>query len=219
MDKVASSSEPEQLTLWEVPPTLPIGGSGAAGAPQPGAMKGQKLQFVLGSLGPRLRAQAQRQQTTMADLVRRATLKMLDDVQGRQDAGVDAQLFEHSARNVHFHVHMPPAFAAELTERARAAFMTRGEFVWCLLKGISPAALPPDHATAVLALRTSTDRLATLSTDLSELLRLLARQTPTPESLASHEANVRSLDQDVRNHLKTASVLIAELKPYRRPRW
>ena len=205
--------------LWDASTPLPVGRSEPAQGPKLSAIERHKLQFVLGSLGPRLRAEARRQRTTMADLVRRATLKMLDDIQGRLDAGVAAQPFEHSSRNVHFHLHMPPAFASELTERARAAFMTRGEFVWSLLKGISPAALPPDHAAAVQALRSSTDHLAALSTDLSEMLRLLVRQAPTWESLAPHQANVRALDQDVRNHLKTASVLIAELKPYRRPRW
>ncbi|KQV52877.1 hypothetical protein ASC95_08755 [Pelomonas sp. Root1217] len=218
MDKVTSNREPEQLMLWDAFTALPEGGTPDQ-EPEPGVIERHKLQFVLGSLGPRLRAEARRQRTTMADIVRRATLKMLDDIQGRMDAGGIAQPFEHSARNVHFHLHMPPAFATELTERARAAFMTRGEFVWSLLKGISPPALPLDHAAAVQALRNSTDRLAALSTDLSELLRLFARQTPTSESLASQQANVRSLDHEVRNHLRTASVLIAELKPYRRPRW
>ena len=205
--------------LWDASETFPSGEYGHVREPRRNAIETHKLQFVLGSLGPRLRSEARRQRTTMSDLVRRATLKVLDEIQGRRDAGVATQPFEHSARNVHFHLHMPPAFASELTERARAAFMTRGEFVWSLLKGISPAALPPDHAQAVQALRSSTDRLAALSTDLSELLRLLAKQTPAQQSLASHQANVRSLDQDVRDHLKSASVLIAELKPYRRPRW
>lgn len=219
MDKVSSHREPEQLVLWKTSETLPVGGSEPAQEPKCSAIECHKLQFVLGSLGPRLRAETRRQRTTMADLVRRATLKMLDDIQGPPEAGVAAQPFEHSARNVHFHLHMPPAFASELTERARAAFMTRGEFVWSLLKGISPAALPPDHAAAVQALRNSTDRLAALSTDLSEFLRLLVRTTSTRESLAPYQATLRSLDQEVRNHLKTASILIAELKPYRRPRW
>lgn len=205
--------------LWEAPATCAAEEAAPARPPKPGAMEGHKLQFVLGTLGPRLRAEAQRQQTTMADIVRRATSKMLDEVQGLLDAGVDVQPFEHSGRNVHFHLHMPPAFAAELTGRARAAFMTRGEFVWSLLKGISPAALPPDHAAAVQALRSSTDRLAALSTDLGELRRFLVDQTATLESLAPCQANVRLLEKEVRQHLKTASVLIAELKPYRRPRW
>jgi len=219
MDKVASARDPEQLMLWDASEMFPAVEYKSAPEPRHGAIESHKLQFVLGSLGPRLRSEAQRQGTTMADLVRRATSKMLDEVQGRHDVGVAALPFEHSARNVHFHLHMPPAFASELTERARAAFMTRGEFVWSLLKGISPPALPPDHAAAVQALRSSTDRLAALSTDLSELLRLVTRRAQAQPSQASHQMTIGSLDQAVRDHLKSASVLIAELKPYRRPRW
>lgn len=205
--------------LWDVSGTLLIAPAGDAQDAKRRAPECPKLQFVLGSLGPRLRAEARRQRTTMADLVRRATLKMLDDIQGQLDEGVAAQPFEHSGRNVNFHLHMPAVFASELTQRARAAFMTRGEFVWSLLKGISPAALPPDHAAAVHALRSSTDHLAALSTDMGELLRLLARQTPSTDAMASHQAALSSLDKDLRQHLKAASVLIAELRPYRRPRW
>lgn len=90
---------------------------------------------------------------------------------------------------------------------------------WSLLRGVAPAALPPDHAAAVQALRTSTDRLAALSTDLSELLRLLVARPPKGESPVPLQANLDSLDRAVRDHLKAASVLVAELKPYRRPRW
>jgi hypothetical protein len=80
-------------------------------------------------------------------------------------------------------------------------------------------ALPPDHEAAVQALRASTDRIAALSTDISEFLRILSRSTTAKAELAPYRDSILALDGAVREHLKVASVLIQELKPYRRARW
>lgn len=217
MSDPASDRAPVQLPLVDTSGALSVEGLQARPAPAKAPRAYGKLQLVLGPLGPRLRGHAQRQGTAMAVLVRRAILRFLDTEGVEGGLSVDPEPFEHSARNVHFHLNLPASCAAELTARARAADMTRGEFVWWLLKGISPPALPPDHAEAVMALRTSTDRIAALSTDISEFLRLLGRAAR--EELMPYQTSVRGLDKTVREHLKVASVLIAELKPYRRARW
>lgn len=220
MDKSSSTREPEQLVLLDSLTALPLAG---LESPVPKSEKRtdecDRLTLNLGPLGPRLRAHARRLGTAMSVLVRRATLKMLDDADVPAAAVSGCKPFEHSMRNLHFHLNLPAACLAELTARARAADMTRGEFVWSLLKGISPPALPPDHLAAVQALRVSTDRLAMLATDLSEFLRLLTRAAATNADLAPYQASIRTLNKSVGEHLKAASVLIAELKPYRRARW
>ncbi len=220
MDKSSSGREPEQLMLLDRVTALPLEGLQVpARNPRKRANEGLKLQFHLGPLGTRLREHAARRGVSMAALVRRATLKLLDEEQGPTADGQVLQPFEHSARNVHFHLNLPEACSRELTDRARAADMTRGEFVWSLLKGLSPPAVPADHKAAVLALRESTDRLALLSTDLSELLRLLTSAAATKEALNPYRDSIRSLGESVREHMRVASVLIAELKPFRRARW
>lgn len=220
MDKSSSGREPEQLVLQDWVTALPLEGLEVpAQEPRQRVTEGFKLQFNLGPLGPRLREHAARMGTSMAVLVRRATLKMLDDERVPTVDGLVRPPFEHSARNVHFHLNLPEACWRELTDRARAADMTRGEFVWSLLKGLSPPAVPADHKAAVLALRESTDRLATLSTDLSEFLRVLKSVAATKEALEPYRASIRSLGDSVREHMRVASVLIAELKPFRRARW
>jgi hypothetical protein len=220
MDRSSSPREPEQLVLLDSLTALPLEGlQEPLRTSQNRTGECNRLMLNLGLLGPRLRAHAQRLGTSMSVLVRRATLKMLDEDLAPSAPAIGGQPFEHSTRNLHFHLNLPEACHAELTARARAADMTRGEFVWSLLKGISPAALPPDHATAVQALRVSTDRLAMVATDLNEFLRLLTRTAATNTELSPYQASIKSLNHSVAEHLKVASVLIAELKPYRRARW
>lgn len=177
-----------------------------------------KLQFVLGPLGAPLRALAADRKTTMADIARKAIMNVIDE---KPVAGSDARLsrpFVHSSRNVHFHLDMPSACKAELTARARAACMTRGEFVWSLLKGAPGPAVPADFAVAVRALTVSTDKLSALSADMSELLRLVHRSGTASPQTQAHMVIVRSLNALVKDHLKETSVLIDELRPFRRSR-
>ena len=219
MDKTSCDQGPEQLVLRDSSTSLPVKGLEASPLkPKKTPLTCYRMQINMGLLGPRLRVYAHRMGASMSVLMRRATLKMLDDDQV-SSAEAAAAPFEHSSRNVHFHLYLPPPYASELTARARAADMTRGEFVWSLLKGISPPDLPPDHGPAVQALRASTDRVARLSTDLSEFLRLLTQATASRAELEPHQASIRALNETVREHMKVASVLIAELKPYRRARW
>jgi hypothetical protein len=219
MKESAREAVPEQLALTDYSSAISVDGFEVRPRPAKPPRAHDKLQFILGPLGPRLRGHAERQGIAMAVLVRRAILRLLDADGAPGSLPVDREPFEHSASNVHFHLNLPAACSAELTARARAADMTRGEFVWWLLKGISPVALPPDHEAAVQALRASTDRIAALSTDISEFLRILSRSTTAKAELAPYRDSILGLDGAVREHLKVASVLIQELKPYRRARW
>ena len=217
--ELAGGQWPEQLVLRDLSTDLPADGLDEPALPRIKTRAPvHKLQFNLGVLGPRLRAYAEQQRTSMAVLVRRAILNVLDAEVGPPEAAGAFEPFEHSVHNAHFHLNLPVPYAAELTARARAADMTRGEFVWSLMRGVSPPALPPDHVTALESLRRSTDCLAAMSTDLGEFLRVLVRARTGAEE-PNVIATVQSLNSLVRGHLKIASVLIEELKPYRRARW
>jgi len=176
------------------------------------------LVMKLGPVYPRLRAQAKRQHTTMVGLIRQGLQHVLDDEPQPDGPRVEFEPFQHSPDNVQFHLLLPPKYADAMTTRARDANMTRGEFVWSLLNGISPPPLARDHAEALRALRDSTDRLAVLSTDLSMFLRLLTQATTDNPDLEPHRASIMSLSKDVRRHLKAASLLIDELRPHRKQR-
>ncbi|WP_207911252.1 hypothetical protein [Roseateles saccharophilus] len=105
-----------------------------------------------------------------------------------------------------------------MAARARSAEMSRSELVWSLLDGKLPPPVPVELTSAVHGLLASTDRMAVLSTDLSEFLRLLDRLCPSALELQALRESTRALHKDVREHIKCASALLAALKPYRRPR-
>ena len=177
----------------------------------------ERVNVSLGALGPRLRAVAALERTSMSALVRRAAVQMLRDRPVAVDQVADPQQADRS-RWTRIHLHLPQSHAAALAARARAAAMSRSELVWSLLGDMPPQPVPVDLAAAVRGLLASTDRVAVLSTDLSEFLRLLEKVGPSAPELQPLRESTRALHKDVREHLKYASVLLAALKPYRRPR-
>lgn len=169
----------------------------------------------LRGLGDRLRAQAQRQQTTPAALTRQAVLRLLKDDPTSSDPAITPA--EAPARGVVIvTLRVSGAHATSLARRVLAADMSQGNYVSSLLNGVAPAAMPADDASAVQALMASTDRVAALSADLNAFLRLLGQASVPP--LERYRAGITSLTRDVREHLATAAVLIAELRPARKPR-
>jgi len=175
-----------------------------------------RLYIDFKGFGTRLRAEAKRQQMSIAALVRQAIVRVLDEDQTPGESDIDTEPSESSHDNVQLHLWLSRQCLTSLTTRARAVGTSRSALARSLLSGTSPPPLPADHDLAVRALLASTDRLAVLSTDLAEFLRLLGKVS-RPE-LATYSASIRSLHTDVREHLKAASALLAELRPYRRPR-
>ena len=103
--------------------------------------------------------------------------------------------------------------AVVLASRARVADVSQGTYVARLIDDAPVQPLAPDHTRAVAALMASTDRLAALSADLNAFMRLLGR---TPESeLERYRASIRSLADDVREHLASAAALVALLRAAR----
>ncbi|MGM9482943.1 hypothetical protein ACS5PN_17240 [Roseateles sp. NT4] len=111
---------------------------------------------------------------------------------------------------------LTPAHAAALAERAHASDVSQGAYVCALIDGEPPSPLAANHHAAVAALSTSTDRVAAISADLNVFMRLLGRGSSA--ELDAYRAGIVSLASDVRQHLKVAAVLIAELQPARRRR-
>jgi hypothetical protein len=175
-----------------------------------------RVSVDLRGLGLRLRAQAQRQQTTPAALTRRAVLLLLNDHQDGEGPAIRTTAQRPARGIVKVTLRVSGTHAASLNSRARAADMSQGDYVSSLLDGMVPAALPADHALAVKALLASTDRLAALSADLNAFQRLLGRASVA--ELEPYRASITSLTKDVRDHLAASAALVAEIRPARRLR-
>jgi hypothetical protein len=214
MESTARDSEYQQLDL----PgdfAVPLNVSPGSAPHKPGRAAAQDyVQVRLRGLGDRLRAQAQRQQTTLSALVRQGLVLLLEDPPAGDEPAVATPTQRTARDTVRLNLHMPRADAASLDTRARAAGMFPGEYVSSLLKGVALAPLPADHASAVKALLTSTDRLAVLSADLNAFMRVVGRASVA--ELEPYRASITSLTKDVRDHLAVSSALVAELLPARR---
>lgn len=163
----------------------------------------------LRGIRPQLQAQTAKHGISSAAWIRRAVTAMLDDESSDpgQSKSIDGAC---SIQVVKVTLRLPAACAVTLANCARRAEVSQGAYVASLVNG-NPAQVPaPDHAQAVAALSASTDRLAALSSDLNACLRLLGR-VPRSE-LDPYRASLRSLVDDVRLHLASASALVAALQ-------
>jgi hypothetical protein len=171
----------------------------------------------LRGLGGRLQACAAARGISSAALVRQSLAPLLHDAPAGGDASQVGAAPAHDGTLVKVTLRLPAAHAALLARQARAADVSQGAYVADLLEGMPRGPLAPDHAEAIATLARSTDRLAALSTDLNAFMRLLGR-LPGSE-LARYRAGLRTLVDDVRQHLGVAAALVAELKPGRGRRW
>ena len=100
--------------------------------------------------------------------------------------------------------------AAVLTTRARECGLSQAAYLARLIAGA-----PTPSLDVVVTLGSSADRLATVSADLNELIRVLGRDASSSGPLV--EQLLKPLTHDVREHLRLASRVVAELRPARTP--
>ncbi|MDQ2733762.1 MAG: hypothetical protein M3Y55_01955 [Pseudomonadota bacterium] len=101
-----------------------------------------------------------------------------------------------------------------MATRARAAGLPYGAYLATVLDGMPAPPLAVDHAAAVTALGLSTERLAVISADINELIRMVGRDLPASRVFDDRMASIAG---DVRHHLVLASRLMTALKPAARP--
>ena len=168
-----------------------------------------RVTIDLRGLGPRLQAQAARQQMTAAALVRRAVVTMLDDAAASADDSLPAGATDRTPV-VKVTLRLSVPHAVLLASRARRADVSQGSYVAGLIDGAPPPPQAPDHTRALAALTTSTDRLAVLSADLNAFMRLVRRAQRS--ELEPYRASIQVLGADVREHLASAAALVASLR-------
>lgn len=108
---------------------------------------------------------------------------------------------------------MPAHYASLLARTARAAEISQGNYVAQLLDGHPPPPVAPDQRENRSALVQSNAGLATLSSDVQALIRLL-RQSGSPESTQCLAA-LKILSERVVSHLAIAAPLLATMKATR----
>lgn len=171
-----------------------------------------RVTIDLRGIRPQLRTQAARRQMTVAALVRRAVLAMLDD--SPCDAGGSEPMDSaNGTQVVKVTLRMSVCHAVVLASRARVADVSQGTYVAGLIDGtpVPPRAL--DHRQAVATLLASTDRIAALGADLNAFMRLLGR---APRSaLEPYRASLGALADEVRAHLTSAAALVTALQAAR----
>lgn len=164
-----------------------------------------RVTIDLRGIGARLHVVCAAQGMTLSAAVRSAVLSFLDS-QGHLPPATAAApqvpnaIFKLTLR-------LDTSHAAQLTERARASAVSRGAYIAALLDAVPPSPKSPDHRQAIASLVRSTQQIATISTDLNACLRL-ARCGSLPAETASV---LTTLGDEVRLHLRTASLLLASL--------
>ncbi len=163
----------------------------------------------------RLQALAAVRKMTVAALVRKAVVALLDDEPGGADIACNSTPTTSRGRVIKVTLRLSANHAAALATRARAADVSQGAYVAGLIDGMLPNPLPPDHTQAVAALVGSTNQVAAMSADLNAFMRLQVRDSTT--EIQRYRAGILSLTDDVRSHLAMAAALVAELRSARRP--
>ena len=163
-----------------------------------------------------LQARALVNQITPAALVRQAVLAYLTPKSGDQDPDQKPLTMVRDKQLVKVTLRLPSGHVALMSYQARRADVSQSIYVTALIEG---APSPTNHTQTVAALRASSDKLAVISTDLSAFLRVMYTVKPgAQQELERYRAGIKTLNQDIRQHLTVAAQLVAELRPTRRPR-
>jgi hypothetical protein len=166
------------------------------------------MSIDLRGLAPALKAHAKARHLTVSDAARLAVaaavgMSPLDpevEPTHEPDAGAD--------QPVKVTVRLRRGIAVRLTTRARACGLSHGRYLATLIDGT-----PAPSLAVVAALNASTDQLAVVSADLSEVIRLF-REQPMPSEEELDQLTQRIV-AGVRRHLDLASRVVAELRPAR----
>jgi hypothetical protein len=169
-------------------------------------------------LGQRLREHAASLGLSVGCAVRISVSQMLEEAAAAAESGAHqpaAQQGEgEQGDKARLLLRVAPTRIEVLAARARACGVSRSRYVEMLMDGCQPTALPPDHKAMVDALMTATDHIAVLCVDLRAFMRL-CESAPASE-LERYRARLSSLIDDVRDYLKPAARLLAELEATRR---
>jgi hypothetical protein len=119
----------------------------------------------------------------------------------------------HINGSIKLSVRLPRLAAHRLDHQARAAGLSRGAYLSCLIQGAPPVMASADRSAGFAALNASSTELAVLSRDINHLTTLLRRGAV--EAARPYRERLDTLDADVRAHLDKAGLALAELSSAR----
>jgi hypothetical protein len=168
----------------------------------------ERVTIDLRGLAPALKAQARAHRLSVSQAARPALLAALPLTLDAKARPAD-EPYSDGDRLVKLTIRLNGSVAAQLCERAWVSGLSHGAYLATLIEG-RPA--PP--LAVAKALAESTDQLATVAADASEMLRLLRKDASPLEEEVRYV--VRGLVDGTSRHLEPASRLVAELRPARR---
>lgn len=167
----------------------------------------------LRSLRAQLQNHAQLYQMTPAALVRQAVLAYLAPKSGDQAPDLNPLTTVRDKRVIKVTLRLPAGHVTLMNFQARTADVSKSIYVASLIEGAPP---PTNHDQTVAALQASTNRLAVISTDLSDFLRIMRTVKPgASQELDRYRPGIDTLNKDIRDHLNSAAQLVAELRATR----
>lgn len=178
-----------------------------------GTPQRDRVTIDLRGLRTPLQNHAQLYQMTPAALVRQAVLAYLTLKSGDQAPDRKLVTMVRDKRVVKVTLRLPAAHVTLMNMQARTADVSKSIYVAALIEGAPP---PANHAQTVAALQASTNRLAVISTDLSDFLRIMRTVKPgASQELDRYRPGIDTLNKDIRGHLAVAAQLVAELRATR----
>lgn len=172
-----------------------------------------RISVDLRGLGSRLQARAEALDISPSALVRKAVVEELVRLDGRPPGADQPDIAAADDRRARLCLRMSAAHAALVVASASRAGLSPGTYVGRLAAGV-PAIAQARYGDYVLALRTSTSELATLSRNIHRLIELL-RQGDLPQARPYRDM-LDLVADDVRAHLRAAACVLAALAPTRR---
>lgn len=169
-----------------------------------------RVSVDLQALAPAVAAAARARDLTVPAFLRLAASAMFEGA-SELDASPPRCAAAGLGARVKVTIRVASRIASAIAGRAAAMGISHGGYVAGLVDGVAPPPPAADLRQATHALAASTDQLATLAADVSQLIRL-AQQGAWPSRLGLDET-VRALTRGVRNHLRLASRLLAALQP------
>lgn len=162
------------------------------------------------------RAQARR--ASVSVLVREAVERELGLIDGSKEPGSATRPAASSGSTVKLSIRLTSGEAERFDAGARRAGLSRGAFLTGLLAEVpSLAAGAGSRLECLAALTASSAELATLSRNINHLTALLRKGEVRPAQ--EYRRMLDTLGDDVREHLRLAASVLAELRPARSSTW
>jgi hypothetical protein len=166
-----------------------------------------RVTISLRGIGDAVRSAAAGRGLTIAAFAREALVSQLDEAPPLQEIP-DAPA-PRARGTVKLTWRMDVRAAEVLAANARALGLSYGQYVGYLVSAAPLPAPVAQRAADRAALQASTDHMAVLVREISEILRL-ARAGRSPEEAKQRTEHVRNLVTDVRRHLDLASSFLSD---------